>query len=462
VTAAAPAAGAVERLPRVSLLIYAAPAAAASLQTLPLQAYITAFWSNEMALPLAIVGLGLSLTRLLDIFTDIGLGLFSDRLRTRWGRRKPLIAAGLPLAVLAVWMLFVPPEGAGVAYFLFWVIAFNVLISTVEVPYAAWGAELSTDYDERTRVTAWRTVAGQIGSFVALSIPLALQQLGFESTRSTLMGMAVAYAVLQPLLLLPLLVRGRDRPARDVARAGPTFGQSVAVLWRSQAFRVLALGLLLFAGGKAVSGALHLIYMTELVQQPQLFPIMLVLEGLTGLAAVPAWMWLARRTAKATAMMAAALWSGLWSLPLFLVGEGDGWLFIGIICLRAVSLTAWVILIPSMTADAVDVDTLAAGRERTGVFFGALSFFTKAALAVGIFVGAALPGLAGFQPSDPVHTEQGLLALKLVYAVGGPLLVVASAFVFWRFPITRERQRALKAEIAAASAAAAAATPATA
>jgi len=291
---------------------------------------------------------------------------------------------------------------------------------------------------------------------------LALQQLGYEGTRSALLGMATAYALLQPLLLMPLLVRGRERPPRDLAREGPTFKQSLLVLWRNQAFRVLAIGLLLFAGGKSVSGALHLIFMTEVVGQPQLFPLMLVLEGLTGLAAVPAWLWLARRTGKPTAMMAAALWSGLWSLPLFFIGAGEGWLFVAVICFRAVSLTAWVVLIPSMMADAVDVDTLAAGRERTGVFFGALYFFMKAALAVGILVGAALPGLAGFQPSDPEHTPQGLLALRLVYAIGGPLLVVSSAFVFWGFPITRERQRALKADIEAARAAALGATPRTA
>jgi hypothetical protein len=119
-------------------------------------------------------------------------------------------------------------------------------------------------------------------------------------------------------------------------------------------------------------------------------------------------MWLARRIGKSGAMMGAALWSGVMSFPLFFLGQGDGWAFVAVIGVRALSLTAWVILIPSMMADAADVDTLGAGRERTGVFFGALGFFTKAAFAVGIFVGATIPAMAGFQPSEPVHTEQGL------------------------------------------------------
>jgi Na+/melibiose symporter-like transporter len=92
---------------------------------------------------------------------------------------------------------------------------------------------------------------------------------------------------------------------------------------------------------------------------------------------------------------------------------------------------------------------LASGRERTGVFFGATNFVVKASAAVGILLGTTLPAMAGFQPSDAVHTAEALLGFKLVYAVLAPLMVVASALVFGRFPITRQRQSELRAEIEA-------------
>jgi Na+/melibiose symporter-like transporter len=156
---------------------------------------------------------------------------------------------------------------------------------------------------------------------------------------------------------------------------------------------------------------------------------------------------LSRRIGKHTTMMIAALWSGLFSLPLFFLGQGDGWTFVAIIAIRAVALSSFAVLIPSMTADAVDVDTLEAGRERTGVFFGALNLAIKGAAAIGILLGTALPSMAGFQPSDAQHTPEALLALRLVYAVLGPALVVASAWLFWRFPIDRARQAALREAI---------------
>lgn len=434
-------------LSRKWLLLFALPTVANAVQLMPVTVYITGFYSDDMGLPLALVGLAISLTRLSDIFTDILLGLFSDQLRTRWGRRKPLIAIGIPVAILGVWMLFVPPNDVGVFYLFFWIIVFNLSTSLIEVPYAAWGAELSRDYDGRTRVTGFRSVAQVVGNMLALSIPLVMQQAGYDGPRNALYGIAVAYAVLLPLLALPLLIAVRERPPRDAPTLSLNWRASMLVIWHNSAFRMLAFGLLLFFGGKAISSALNLIVIRSIVGAGELFPLMLVLENVFQLVAVPVWMWLSRRIGKHATMGVAALWSGLFSLPLFFLGQGDGHVFVAIIAIRAIALSSFAVLIPSMTADAVDVDTLEAGRERTGLFFGALNVAIKAAAAIGILLGTSLPAIWGFQPSDAQHSQEGLLALRLVYAVLGPLLVVASAWAFWRFPIDRVRQLELRRAI---------------
>jgi glycoside/pentoside/hexuronide:cation symporter, GPH family len=436
-----------DALSRLRLFLYALPFAAASLQSNPFTSFLSGFYSTDLALPLAMVGLAISITRLSDIFTDILIGMASDRIRTRWGRRRPMVAFGIPFAMISVWMLFVPPQQASVGYLFIWVIAFNLAISMIEVPYGAWGAELSRNYDERTRVQTWKTTAATLGSLFAFSIPILLQKIGQGDTRSMLMWMAIAYVFIQPLFFLPILIFGKEEAPREVIEVRITFAESLLVLWRNPAFRNLSLGLFLFVGGKAISQSLTMIVITEVIEARPLFPTILLLESVSGLVAVALWLWVAKRIGKAKAMLAAALWSGAWTIPLFFLGPGDGWLFGFFICMRAISLFSWVILIPSMTADAVDLDTLASGRERTGVFFGALSFSAKAAAAAGVLIGTSLPALAGFQPSDPQHTPDGLLALRAVYALLGPAFVIASAFVFYRFPITREKQAEVREAI---------------
>lgn len=438
-------------LTRRRLLLFTLPWAANAIQLMPIITYITGFYSGDMGLPLALVGLAVSATRLTDVFTDILIGSFSDRLRTRWGRRKPLVAASIPLAILGVWMLFAPPDGVGIAYLFLWIIVCNLATSLFEVPYQAWAAELSRDYDGRTRVTGWRSIASVTGNMLALSIPFILQQAGLPGARNALFGMAVVYAILLPVLAAPMLAAVPEPTPRDLPGSSIGWRESVGIIWRNRAFRLLSLALILFFGGKAISSALNLIVIRSVIGAGDLFPLMLVLENVFQLAAVPAWMALSRRIGKHTTMAIAALWSGLFSLPLFFLGQGDGWIFVALIAIRAMALSSIIVLIYSMAADAIDVDTLEAGRERTGLFLGALNFSIKAAAAIGILLGTALPAMAGFQPSDAQHSPEALLALRLVYAVLGPALVVVSATVFWRFPIDRARQTALREAIDARS-----------
>ena len=79
-----------------------------SIVGLPISLYIPAFYSQNLGLSLATVGLLIALSRLTDVFTDPAIGIASDRWITRFGRRKPWMVTGILLMMLSLWMLFVP------------------------------------------------------------------------------------------------------------------------------------------------------------------------------------------------------------------------------------------------------------------------------------------------------------------------------------------------------------------
>ena len=127
----------------------------------PIAIWLPAFYAGELGLSLAAVGTMIMLARLTDVVTDPVIGFFSDRSKSRFGRRKPFMVGGLPFLVLGVVMLFIPRqlgiETIGQIHLVFW-ISFMFLGSTlVYIPYYAWGAELSSDYNERSRITAVRS-----------------------------------------------------------------------------------------------------------------------------------------------------------------------------------------------------------------------------------------------------------------------------------------------------------------
>ncbi|MEE9278925.1 MAG: MFS transporter [Myxococcota bacterium] len=97
-----------------------------------------------------LVGLAIAISVIMDAVTDPLIGTWSDRIRSRWGRRHPmLLASALPLAVTFV-LLFAPPEGMSEIEGFLWLTTFGVLVRAsytfYSIPHLALGAEMAHDY----------------------------------------------------------------------------------------------------------------------------------------------------------------------------------------------------------------------------------------------------------------------------------------------------------------------------
>ena len=89
--------------------LYSVPYLTNALAMTPLITFIPSFYAESHGLSLALVGAILFFTRLTDIVTEPIIGILSDRTKSRFGRRKPWILAGLPFLMLGIWMVFAPP-----------------------------------------------------------------------------------------------------------------------------------------------------------------------------------------------------------------------------------------------------------------------------------------------------------------------------------------------------------------
>ena len=88
---------------RLRMSLYGLVNLPTSIVGLPIALYIPAFYSQNLGLSLALVGTLIALSRLTDVVTDPAIGIASDRWLTRFGRRKPWMAFGMPLKLLALW-----------------------------------------------------------------------------------------------------------------------------------------------------------------------------------------------------------------------------------------------------------------------------------------------------------------------------------------------------------------------
>ena len=141
----------------------------------PLAIWIPAHYSGGLGISLATVGTILMLARLTDVITDPMIGELSDRWRSPFGRRRPWLLIGVPVMIVGVYNLFMPGEGVSTFYFLFWLTIFFVGSTMITLPHRAWGAELSPDYHQRSRVTATREFYVLAGLMIAAAVPMIIE-----------------------------------------------------------------------------------------------------------------------------------------------------------------------------------------------------------------------------------------------------------------------------------------------
>jgi glycoside/pentoside/hexuronide:cation symporter, GPH family len=429
------------------MALYGLPHLTHSMVLLPLVLFIPSFYADDLGLPLASVGMAIAISRLLDVFIDPFMGILSDRWQTRWGRRKPWLVFGTPLLLLSTWMVFVPRDTVSITYLFVWTCLLFLSFTVFDLPYKAWGAELSSDYNERSRIAAWREAFGASGHVLFLVILMIMGYLGYQSNRYQLQVIALLVCVGLPIFVILAVLKVSEKPPEHLSGESHFGWPGLQLIIRNTAFTRTLITLVLFGTGLIIQATLHKMVLKHIVGRPELFSPMILAETLASLAALPLWVALSYRLGKHRTLTLAGLWIGLWSLALPCVGHGDIELYVTLIILRGSSLASIIFLSNSIAADVVDQDTLTSGRQRTGFYFSIWGMAIKMAIGLGVFIGTSLPAFYGFEPSAAIHSPSTEYALMRIYG-WLPCFIMLLGFPFmWNFPIDRQKQQELRAQI---------------
>ena len=416
---------------------------------LPLYVHLPHFYVEHVGLSLASVGLVLLLARLADALIDPWLGVWSDW--QAWcygGDRRPLLGQALLPFTLGLIMLFIPPNGAGMV----WVVAALLLTylgySLVSINYLAWGAEIGSDANQRTMVTAWREGWALVGVIVAAALPSVpvIAEAGPASAMRVLAAAFVVAVVVGAVVTLcgaPLSPRiaGAARRVKFGVLEGPTLGQRsrgtfarVCAIVRDDPIYARLLMVLALSGlAASVPATLVLFFIDDVLGMAEQQGVFLAIYFLSAAAGLPLWVALSRRIGKIRAWataMSMAIFCFVWA---FTLGEGDGIGF-GVICvLTGVALGAELALPPAVLADVLAGRAQAA--EQGGLYFGIWNFVTKLNLALA--AGIALPLLAalGYQAGaeNSGARADNLVALAVVYSVIPAVIKTVALLVLWRW-----------------------------
>jgi GPH family glycoside/pentoside/hexuronide:cation symporter len=434
------------------------------------QIFYAIFLTDVVGLDARLASIAALVGLIWDAINDPLIGILTDRMRSRWGRRRPfLLFFAIPFGASFMLLWWAPPWHNQIALTVTITLAFMIsdtFETLVGVPFASLLPELSPDYDDRTTLTSYRIFFNLLASLVtAVAAPAIVdavlaagmtQQQGYLIVAGIFGGLAAI-----PFLLIFAVVRERygavDRPQEKT-----TVRQTVRTAWANVPFRFATLIYMLnwiTFDLVALLLPFYLLYWIargNMLASVQIIGITLPLESavfalllITATVVLPFWLWLSHRLGKHVAyIIGMVFWAGV-QLGIYLVQPGQTTLVLWMAFLAGLSVSAAHILPDAMFPDVIEWDELRTGRRQEGIYYGVKNFIRKLTGALAIFLALQVLGWFGYQAPPEgstifMQTPVALTAIRFLIGPVGAIMLFSAVITTWFYPLTRERHARIR------------------
>ena len=437
------------------------------------------YYQQVVGIDAALVGTAIFIATLIDAVSDPLIGAWSDRVKTKWGRRHPmLLISALPLGVSFV-LLFMPPTGMNDTEGFLWLTVFAVLVRVswtfYQIPHLSLGAELVQTFEDRTKLFAYSAFIQSMSVAVAYGLITAYF---FRTTEDYDPGflnpegyprMAISFACVMVLAILACVIGTRDqipylRESRSVSRFSiTTIFKEMWVVLQNSSFRAVFFGGLFasviagieaaftpFLGihfwGFQTEDLAYLVYV-GIFGFPITFyltPRLVRYMGRRMAVVVPLTLWILAVNIPISMRLLEVSWfpanESIWVLVIFI-----GYSYVGALCAPLIGSS-----VNSMLADIADENELETGVRREGVIYAFRTFTNKATASIGILIGGFLLKYIEF----PEAAHRGSLSDEMIWNVGfiaGPgtsIFALAALGFYYFYRIDRNRHDEILAELA--------------
>ena len=407
---------------------------------------------QDMGFPTWMWGILFFLPRAYDAILDPIMGFISDNTRSKWGRRRQYVFIGaimLGVGFVAMWQLH-RSDGLthNFLYFLFWSLVFFTGLTVFSIPYVAMGYEMSDDFHERTSIMAVAQWIGQWAWVIAPWFWVVMYDPSWfpnadtaTRTLSVWVGVACMLLAMVPAVFLPSRSTLDDTHLVPLTLANVGHGFKELMDGFKEAFACVPFRKLCFAtflifnAFNTVAAFSFFIVVYHLFNGntaaagiwPTLFGSIGAL--VTTFAVIPTVAWISSKLGKKTAFMLSQGISIIgYVLLWFLMVPGKPWMFMFALPFFSFGIGGLFTLMMSMTADVCDLDELATGKRREGIFGAIYWWMVKLGFAVAGLLSGAIMAFVAFTPGAPMQPDGAVDGLRLFYS-GVP--IVGTLLALW-------------------------------
>jgi oligogalacturonide transporter len=414
------------------------------------------FLTDVIRISPGLAGTVILISKVYDSVTDPFEGVLSDRTRTKLGRRRPYLLAGIPLVFLSFFAMFYPvtyaSETARFVYIIASYLFYSTIISIVLLNYSALQAELTLDYNERTSLATFRIFFSTVSSILCALLPLEIVK-AFPDVRTGWIVTAVVFGLLFALPFIATVSVTRERPEFQKELRPFHWRQAFIEPFQVRTFvYVLVMYVTAFTAFDATQ-SIVVYYIKSFLGRGE--EVSFVLGGMliAQVLSLPFFQWLSKRTSKSkTYIVGAALFVIVMFFSFLFTPDSPAAALYIFAILVGIGSGGVVIMIYAIFPDIPDVDELRSGERREGTYSALTTFTRKLSSALAVFAVAQVLQLAGYIPPveqagkliESTQTPAFINALRMFFVLIPVGFISFGIFFAAKFPLTAGIYRRLE------------------
>ena len=395
------------------------------------------YLTDRLGVAAALAGVVVFLPKAWDVVLNPIAGGISDRHHSPQGPRRPfLLRAGTALAACFALLFAGPsaPQGVAAAWVVVAFLACATAYAFFQVPYVAMPAEMTDDYDERTRLMTWRVAVLALAILVSGASAPAIRDAVGPEQGYRVMGLAIGL-----FILAGALGAWRGTASAPVGRVLAVSGglrAQLSVVAAARDFRVLLLTFVLqaLATGAMLAGVDYVA--RNVIGSRAASTLLFVCFVAPALVVTPLWQRFGEARGKKTGYAVASLLLAAGALALVAARSLPEAGVYAAVAVVGVGYAGAQMFPMAMLPDAAAVDAARTGENRVGVYTGVWTAGETLGLALGPGLYALVLALGGYVSSTDAGAAQpgsAVTAITLGFSLVPAVLVLASLGVLARY-----------------------------
>ncbi len=407
---------------------------------------ITSFWllnflTDEVRLSAGLAGTALLVGKIWDAVIDPFIGYLSDRTKSRWGRRRPyLLIFAIPLGVAFVLMFRNPGIADQTGKFIWAMLTyvfFCGVYSFTNIPYNSLLPEMTSDYNERTNISAYKQLFAVMGTLLGAGAALPIMAL-FAGRTAGFIGMSAIFGFLASVSLLVTFFSVREPVVTEVKKSGSIF-TALKDVFTNKPYLLLLFTWFANSTAVAIMQSMLVYYYKYVFQDEGATTLAMIALLIVALVTIPVWVWLSKKMDKKRAyILGMTLTLAAVLAFAFFADKMGTYPALALMAVAGLGFSSHYVVPWAMAPDTIEWGYAKTGVRREGVYYSVWTFVIAFGGAMaGYLVGHGLD-LFGYVP-DVVQGARTIMGMRLLIGVLPGIFILLGNLTLALFPLNKQR-----------------------